>query len=258
MISKNKEKVGILGYGEVGQAIAKFYKNPRLRQHFDGQAKIKDLNKDNNLTGVDILHICIPFTKDFLKIAKREIKRIKPKLTIIHSTVAPGTTKKLIFSLPKNLKMIVHSPIRGDHPYLYKGIKTFIKYIGAENKKAAKLAENHFESLGIKTRTFCPSTITEIGKLFDTSYYGLCIAWHGEMEKFCKKFKVDFKKAVTDFNQTYKEGYLKLKRDNVIRPTLHPPKGYIAGHCIIPNAEILRKYFKSEGIDLILKYKPKK
>ncbi len=32
----NKSKIGILGHGEVGQAVAKLYKNP----------KIKDMNKD--------------------------------------------------------------------------------------------------------------------------------------------------------------------------------------------------------------------
>ena len=74
MSSKKELKIGILGYGEVGQAIAKFYKNPR----------IKDLNKDDGLEGVEILHVCIPWSKNFVKLVKKEIKKIKPKLTIIH------------------------------------------------------------------------------------------------------------------------------------------------------------------------------
>lgn len=248
MAKKNKSKtnpscslqVGILGYGEVGRAIAKFYRKP----------KIKDLNRDDGLKGVEILHICIPWSNNFIKIVKKEVKEIRPKLTIIHSTVPSGTTKKIG-------GMIVHSPIRGDHPYLYKGIETFVKYIGADNKKAGILAKKHLEGLGIKTKLFQSSVITEIGKLLDTSYYGLCIAWHGEMEKICKKFGVDFKKAVTDFNKTYNEGYKKLGKLNVIRPVLYPPKGGIGGHCIISNTEILRKYYNSKALDLILKYKPK-
>ena len=36
------KKVGILGFGEVGKAIAKFYQNPHVRKRFDGQVKIKD------------------------------------------------------------------------------------------------------------------------------------------------------------------------------------------------------------------------
>ena len=236
-------KIGILGCGEVGQAIAKFYKNP----------KIKDLNRNDGLKGVEILHICLPWSHNFVKIVKKEIKKIKPKLTIIDSTVAPGTTKKVG-------KMVVHSPIRGIHPHLYEGIKTFVKYIGADNKKAGEMAKKHLESLGIKTKVFYPSTTTEIGKLLDTSYYGLVIAWHGEMKKLCDRYGIDFEKAVTNFNQTYNEGYKKLGKKNVIRPVFYPPQKTqgINGHCVCENAEILKRFFESKALDLILKYKPKK
>ena len=249
MSLKNKfDSVGILGYGEVGRAIAKFYKNP----------KIKDLKRDDGLEGVGILHICIPYNNDFIKMARKEIKKIKPKLTIIHSTVAPFATKKIIEGLPKDIgKTVVYSPIRGIHPYLHKGIKTFVKYIGADYKKAGQLAKKHLESLGIKTEVFQSSITAEIGKLLSTSYYGLCIAWHGEMKRFCDKSGVDFEKAVTDFNETYNKGYKKLGKSNVVRPVLYPPRGGIDGHCIIPNAEILKKCYKSKAFDLILEYKPK-
>jgi UDP-N-acetyl-D-mannosaminuronate dehydrogenase len=237
---KNKN-VGILGYGEVGRALAEFYKNP----------KVKDLNRDDDLRGVEILHVCIPYNKNFVKTVKKEIKKIKPKLTIVHSTVAPGATKKIG-------GMAVHSPIRGIHPHLYKGIKTFVKYIGADSEKAARLAKKHLESLGIKIKIFYPSLTTELGKLLDTSYYGLCIAWHGEMKKMCDKLGVDFDEAVTDFNRTYNEGYDKLGKKNVIRPVLNPPNPCIGGHCIISNAEILKKFFGSETLNLILKYRSEK
>ena len=236
-----KNKIGILGYGEVGQAISKFYHNPR----------IKDLNRDDGLEGVEILNICIPWNGNFIDIVKKEIKQIKPKFTMIHSTVAPGTTKKIG-------GMIVHSPIRGMHPNLYPGIKTFVKYIGADNKRAGEMAKSHLESLGIKTKLFYPSVTTEIGKLFDTSYYALCIAWHGEMKKICDVIGANFEEAVVDFNKTYNEGYKKIGKKNVIRPVLYAPKEGITGHCLIPNAKILKQYFKSRALDLILDYNPEK
>jgi len=246
---KNDIKVGVLGFGEVGRAVAKFYGSTG-----SPQVKIKDLKRNDGLKGVEILNICIPWNNNFVKIVSKEIKEIKPKLTIIHSTVAPGTTKK-ISDLTKSL--VVHSPIRGIHPNLYEGIKIFVKYIGADNKKAGELAKKHLESLGIKTKLFFPSVTTEIGKLFDTTYYGLCIAWHGEMKKMCDKFGINFKEAATNFNETYNEGYRALGKLNVIRSVLYPPENGVGGHCIIPNAEILKKYFKSEALDLVLKYKPK-
>jgi UDP-N-acetyl-D-mannosaminuronate dehydrogenase len=259
MVLRNKAKIGILGYGEVGQAVAKFYKKSRLRKHYlDRQVRIKDLKRDDGLAGIEILHICIPWNNNFIKIAKREIKEIRPKLIIIHSTVAPGTTKKLIQTLPKEFKRrIVHSPIRGIHPYLHQGIKTFMKYIGADDRKSGDLTKKHFKSLGIKSKVFHPLITTEIAKLLDTTYYGLCIAWHGEMKKICDKFKINYKEAITDFNKTYNKGYKKLGKSNVIRPVLYPPKDGIGGHCIIPNVQILRKYYRSELFNFILKYKRK-
>lgn len=241
MPNKSFDNVGVLGYGEVGRAVARFYKNPR----------IKDLKRDDKLKGVNVLNICIPWNDKFIGIVKKEIEQIKPKLVIIHSTVAPGTTKKLAGMFKG---MVVHSPIRGIHPHLYEGIKTFIKYIGAENEKAGSLAEKHLKSLGIKTKVFVPSLTTEIGKLLDTSYYGYCIVWHAEAKKICDKVGVDFKKAVNDFDETYNKGYTKLGKKNVVRPVLYPPAKGIGGHCIISNAKILKKYFESEAINLILKY----
>lgn len=235
------QKIGILGFGETGQAIAKFYRNPL----------IKDLKRDDDLTDVEILNVCIPWSDRFTEIAKKEIRTIKPKLTIIHSTVMPRTIEKIG-------GMVVHSPIRGIHPYLCQGIRTFVKYIGADNKKAGQLAKEHLEGLGIKTKVFYPSVTTELGKLFSTSYYGLCIAWHGEMKKICDELNVDFDQAVTDFNKTYNEGYTKLGKKNVIRPVLYPPKNGIGGHCIVLNAKILQKFLETKAIDLILDYKLKK
>ncbi len=244
-MDKNRNsEIGILGNGEIGSSLAKFYKNPL----------IKDLNRDDGLEGVEILHICIPWSDKFVSIVSKEIKEIGPKITIIHSTIAPGTTKRLA---DKFSGMVAHSPVRGTHPHLYKGIKTFVKYVGADNKEAGQLAQKHLNSLGIKTRLFFPSTVTELGKILDTTYYGICIAWHKEMKKICDKFGVNFDQAVSDFNKTYNKGYLKLGKKNVVRPVLFVDYKPIGGHCVVPNAEILKKIVKSKAIDLILDYKEK-
>lgn len=246
MINK-KQKIGILGFGEIGKSIARFYKNP----------KIKDLNRDDGLKGVEVLNVCIPWSSEFINILRKEIKYIKPKLTIIHSTIAPGTIKMLVRGLPKELRMVVHSPVRGVHPHLFEGMKTFVKYIGFEDKKAGKLAKKHLERLGIETKLFYPAITTELGKILDTTYYGVAIAWHKEMKKICDKLFVNFEDAVTDFNKTYNDGYALLGNKNVIRPVLFVDEKPIGGHCIVPNAEILKKYFNSKAIEMILDYKSK-
>mgnify|MGYP001275162279 CR=1 FL=1 len=246
-------KIGIFGYGEIGKAIEKVYND------FDiYEIKIKDLNRNDGLEGIEVLNVCIPNVEQFVEVVSSEINNLKPKLTIIHSTISPETTKKIIELVPEE-HMVVHSPIRGIHPELYSGIKTFVKYIGADNLKSEKLAEEHLKSLGINVKILSSSLTTELGKLLDTTYYGLVIAWHGEMKKFCDKYQVNFDEAAGDFNKTYNEGYKKIGkevgRDNVVRPVLYPPlNNKIGGHCLIPNTKILKKYFDSEALDLILKY----
>lgn len=218
---------GILGYGEVGKAIAKFYKTP----------KIKDLKRDDNLLGVEVLHICLPWSDKFISISEKEIKRINPKISIIHSTVALGTTKKLA----KKFKgMVVHSPIRGVHPYLHKGVKTFVKYIGADSKKAGETAKKYFKALGIKTKVFDCSSTSEALKLWDTTQYGWMIILNKEIKKWCDKNKIDFEDIYTEANKTYAEGYKKLGRPEVLRPYLKNMPGKIGGHCVLQNCKILK------------------
>lgn len=243
MSSRKKINVAVIGAGEVGAALYKVVK-PYYSVFLIDKEKPK-------LKNIKYLHICFPYSRNFVKFVKDYINFYEPKLTIVHSTIPPKTIHKIG-------PATVHSPVRGVHPHLFRGIKTFVKYIGADNRKAGELAKKHLESLGIRVKVFYPSVTTEIGKLLDTSYYGLCIAWHGEMKKICDKFGVDFEKAVTDFNKTYNEGYKKLGKPNVIRPVLYPPEDGIGGHCVVPNAKILKKYSKSQALDLILEYKPKK
>jgi len=225
--SKLVSEIGILGYGEVGQAIAKFFKYP----------KIKDLTRDDDLTGIKILHITIPWSDRFIEIVENEMRRLLPRITIIHSTVNLGTTKKI----SDDTKMlVVHSPVRGVHPNLFKGIKTFVKYIGAESKEAVKEAEKHFRALGLKTKAYIPAITTEALKLWDTTQYGWMIVLNKEMKKWCEENKLDFDVIYSEANRSYNEGYVKLGRKEVVRPNLKYMAGEIGGHCIIGNCRILK------------------
>ena len=225
-------KIGILGYGEVGKAIAKFYKNPL----------IKDLKRDDGLEGIDILHICIPWSKNFIKIVKAEIKKDKPKLTIIHSTVKIGTTKKIG-------GMVVHSPVKGFHPKLYKGIKIFVKYIGADNKKAGQMAKRHLESLGLKVKVFYPSATTEALKLWETTQSCWGIILQKKIKKWCDKKGLNFNTIYTEANKEFNRGYKKLGKESDCLSYFKNMPGKIGGHCLIPNCQLL----DSEVAKFILK-----
>lgn len=246
------KKVGIIGYGEIGQSLEKLY----FGKDIVIQINDTGLDKSEIESNVDILNIAIPFTsKDtFVEVVSKYITELKPELTIIHSTVTPGTTLDVIKNTKNN--NIIHSPVRGVHPNLYEGLKTFIKFIGSDNKEATILAKNHYDEIDLKYEIFESSKATELAKVLSTTYYGMCIAFHNDINNLCKEHNVKFDEVATKWNKTYNEGYSKLGMSNVIRPVLYPPKdGKIGGHCVVPNAELCKQFFDSKVLDYILELK---
>lgn len=236
------EEIVIIGYGEIGSALTKVY------QEKGYNVKIVDpkLGKNDTIDSCDILNICIPYNDRFVEIVNNYIQQISPKLTIIHSTVMSGTTKQIN-------GLTCHSPVRGVHPNLDTGIKTFVKYIGSESKEASNIYANHLQSLGIQYYVCKNSLTTEYAKLLDTTYYGLCIAFHSEVKNLCEQNGLNFEEVMTLYNKTYNDGYTKLEKNNVIRPVLYGTDK-IGGHCVIPNAKLLKEHIDDSFLDSILKY----
>ncbi len=221
---KRNNKHLIIGAGEVGQSLFNV-----LKPHYN--VFLRD--KNDNLTGnFDVIHVCYSNIKDFIKITNIYIKKYKPNLVIIHSTIPVGITKKI-------LKTAVHSPIRGLHPNLEKGIKTFVKYFGGPKaKEAAKI----FSDIGIKTKIFKNPETTELLKILDTAYYGWNIIFAKEVKRICDKLKLDFDEIYTISNRDYNKGYIKLGKSNVVRPVLKAMPGKIGGHCVVQNCEMLESW----------------
>jgi UDP-N-acetyl-D-mannosaminuronate dehydrogenase len=147
----------------------------------------------------------------------------------------------------------VHSPVRGVHPKLYEGLKTFIKFIGGETIEAVSITKKHFDELEIKYEVLENSVTTELAKILCTTYYGVCIAFHNDIFKLCTDYNVNYEEVATRWNTSYNEGYQKLGMENVVRPVLYPPKDKkIGGHCVIPNARLCKLFFESLGLDYIL------
>lgn len=239
-----KPTIGVIGIGEVGSAIAQIF-----------EKKFRVLKKDISYDEIknsklEVLHVCVPYNSRFEKNVTSQIRKSKPALVIIHSTVKPGTSAKIS---KKTKARIVHSPVIGTHPNLKRDILKFAKFIGPTSKVAATLAQNHFKNVGIKTVLFKDSKETELGKLLDTTYYAWNIIFNKMTAQICRDLKVDFENVYTRFNRVYNEGY-RTTKPNVLRPVLKFQEGPIGGHCVVPNAQILQKFKKSQLTELILKF----
>lgn len=222
---KDKLKHLIVGFGKVGRGLAEVLKRKSNVWVLDPYNGFKHNSKWPKK--FDVIHICFPFSKNFLKAGRDIKKKYNHGVSIIHSTVPIGTSDKL---------GAVHSPIRGTHPNLAKGIKTFVKYVGGKN--AAKVAKL-FNKYGIKTKVLKNARDSEALKLWDTTQYGWMIVLNKEIWEWCKKNKVDFNIVYRDANETYNTGYTKLGRRNIARPNLKYMPGPIGGHCVVPNCDFL-------------------
>jgi len=196
----------IIGKGEVGTALSKV------------------LGKDD--LEPEIIHICFPYSDDFISEVQRYQKLYKPRYTVIHSTVPVGTTTRC---------KAYHSPIRGVHPHLEEGIRTFVKYLAPKNEEL----KEYFEKAGIKIKLIDKPENTEALKLWSTTQYGRLIELEKEIHKYCKDNNLDFDIVYTGANRTYNKGYEKLGMEHVRRPILKHVEGKIGGHCILQNYKLL-------------------
>jgi len=242
-----KKVVALLGKGEVGSAIEK------IAIETDYKVLARDLKADGfNGEEVLCLHVCIPYKKEtFMDAIKKAARDVRPELVIIHSTIPLGTTKRVYkeVGIP-----VAHSPIRGDHPALYQGIKNnFVKYVAGVNKNATDLAIRHLKSLGIKKVKDAKDPInTELGKLVNTFAYAWSIILCKWVERLSQETGADFDIVYSDFIETYNQGY-RRKSPNVLQPILKPTAGPIGGHCLIPNTKLLKRVDNYGFTDFILK-----
>ena len=217
-----RTRIIVVGLGEVGKPLLKLISEHHEVIGIDIQPPLEAI------LNVDILHVCYPFEiNDFIGETVRYIDLFKPRLTIINSTVAIGTTRLIA---EQTGAPVVHSPVRGKHARMLEEMKTYTKFVGAMDPISGRHAAEHFGSLGLKTRVLSAPEATELAKLTETTYFGLMIAWAQEIERYCDRT-----------NQAYEEVaafYEEIK----FFPSVKYFPGIIGGHCVMPNIEILRKF----------------
>jgi UDP-N-acetyl-D-mannosaminuronate dehydrogenase len=223
--------VVIVGLGEVGKPLLEIMKS---RYQTFGV----DINQPASVSECDVMHICFPFqTGNFVGQVVEYIHQYRPALTVINSTVAPGTTRRIAV---ESGTPVVNSPVRGKHARMHEEMLRYTKFVGALDEASGQRTVEHFEKVGMKTRLLGSPEATEIAKLTETTYFGLMIAWAQEIERYCMKLGTNYDEVVSFYDEI-----------KFFPPVKYLP-GVIGGHCVMPNIDILRQQFPSGLLDAIV------
>jgi UDP-N-acetyl-D-mannosaminuronate dehydrogenase len=186
---------------------------------------------------IDVMHVCYPFRiNDFIGETARYIQRFNPRLTVIHSTVAVGTTRAVA---ERTGATVVNSPVRGKHTRMAADLLHYDKFVGGVDTASGERAARHFESVGMKTRVLSSPEATELAKLTETTYFGLIIAWAQEVERYCDQLGQNYDEVVSIYDEVS------------FFPRVKYFPGVIGGHCVMANIEILSKMVHSDILKAI-------
>jgi UDP-N-acetyl-D-mannosaminuronate dehydrogenase len=223
-------KILVVGLGEVGRPLMEV-----IQERFDVVGiDIEPVEFHENCS---VMHLCFPFQiPDFVGQCAGYIDRYKPALTVINSTVSPGTTRAIY---EKAGAPIAYSPVRGKHVKMKQELLHYVKFVGGIDQGAGQKTAEHFQSIGMKVKVLSSPEAVEFSKLTETTYFGLLIAWAQELERCCDQLSLDYDEVVSYYDEI---GYL---------PPVKFTPGIIGGHCVMPNIEILKTMFQSDFLDAI-------
>jgi UDP-N-acetyl-D-mannosaminuronate dehydrogenase len=222
----------IVGLGEVGLALASVIerRRPVLRH---------DLERREFSGQIEVMHICIPFQREqqFEDQVVSYMERFRPRLTVINSTVKPGTTRSII---QRTTLPIAYSPVRGKHAHMADDLVRYVKYIAADSSEAAGEASAHYQAIGMRTRVVNNLEALEVAKLAETTNFGVLIAFAQELNRYAGKVGGDYEQILAFFSEI-----------DFLPSTRYFP-GFIGGHCVIPNIHLLLKTQNSPLLKAVL------
>jgi UDP-N-acetyl-D-mannosaminuronate dehydrogenase len=151
--------------------------------------------------------------------------------------VIPGTTRSIA---KKTGVPATYSPVRGKHVRMEEDLLHYAKFVSGVTDEATAQAEAHFEGAGMKTRRMGTVESLEVAKLAETTYFGVCIAFAQELNRYVERAGGNYGDAIGFFEEV-----------SFLPRTRYFP-GFIGGHCVIPNINLLLQVAPSGFLEAVL------
>lgn len=200
-VKKPQARIGIIGYGVVGQAVAYGFSNDQILIY-------DKYKKSNSLKNVclksDYLFICLPTPIKAnesgidLKIIEENIKAINQftqktdKIIIIKSTIIPGTTSRLAKKYPQSL-FCFNPEFLTEASFLQDFVNTDRIIVGADNDLVLRRVSALYQSILPKTKIFLTdSTSAEMVKYMANCFLATKVILANEMAEICEKLSLNY------------------------------------------------------------------
>jgi hypothetical protein len=255
----------IIGYGNIGEAIGLM----ELQVLHPNDIKIIDSNhavlkKSPKQKIYDVIHICYPCVDpiEYIKETQKYLEEFNAPIILIHSTVPPFILEKLFIS-PDSV--VLHCPIRGTHPDIIGGIKKYPLIIGSvfpiEVVELERIRLSYFTAIwNVEVIFVSNSNESALGKLMNTAWYSMQIAFANQIQRICDDFGLDFKNVYNTWMETdeinSKYEY-NSEKDRAIAVGTQIPRpimvaGELGGHCLMPNIKLAESLFANNFTQWIM------
>jgi len=197
----SSKKIGIIGYGIVGQAVQYGFSNEEIHI-YDKYKKSESLKEVVEKS--DYIFVCLPtpIKSDRsgidLTIVNSVIKKIvslskgTDKIIIIKSTVIPGTTKKYIQKYQQSLFCFNPEFLR-ERSFLQDFVNTDRIIIGTENNLVFRRVSSLYQKIMPKVPIFqTDTTSAEMVKYMTNCFLATKVIFANEMYEICQKLGVKY------------------------------------------------------------------
>ena len=190
--SFSKKKVGVMGVGMVGGAVAKVFEKPILFDPYKKLGSLKELNT------ADIIFVCVPTPYDEkrggfdLSIVKEAIEKLQgSKIVIVKSTVVPGTTELFQKKYPQHKFLFIPEFLTeetADQDMRYPD-----RQIVGYTKQSYSVAGDLMHMLPMAPfERIMPATEAEMVKYFGNTWFSTKVVFANQMYDLCQALGVDY------------------------------------------------------------------
>ncbi|MBI4120926.1 MAG: UDP-glucose/GDP-mannose dehydrogenase family protein [Parcubacteria group bacterium] len=185
-------KVGIMGVGMVGGAVARVFKDPILYDPHKGLGSLKEVNQ------ADAVFICVPTPYDEekggfdLSIVREAVNGLLPgKIVVIKSTVLPGTTELLQKEYPQ--QKFIFNPEFLTEETADQDMRYPDRQIVGYTKESYSIAGDFMQILPLASfERILPATEAEMVKYFSNTWFGTKVVFANQMYDICEALGIDY------------------------------------------------------------------